>query len=282
MQFLSFMNAFALTAGALIWVNAAAAELPGTETPIGNGTVRSYAVVAADGAPTEIGVAFSNGALDGLPAEQNNTSRCFDLNGSGAIDTGECEGDYDFVLPLPAELTGRSDIPFGWAMVNWNPHGHPPQPWSVPHFDIHFYQISPEAVDAIRLGPCGIFMNCDDFQRAIKPVPAKYINADHISVEAAVAQMGNHLIDSKTPELGTPPQPFTHTWIFGAYDSHVIFHEVMVTADFLKAGADVCADIKQPEAWETAGYYPTRYCFHNEADGAVRVFMKDFVMREAG
>jgi hypothetical protein len=282
MQFLNITCASALVAGTFACFNAAANELPGAEMPIGGGTVRTYAVVGTDGAPTEIGVSFSKHALDGLPADSNNTNRCFDLDGSGVIDTGECDGDYDYVLPLPAELASRSDIPFDWAMVNWNPMGHPPQPWSVPHFDVHFYQISPDAVDAMRTGPCGIFMNCDDFQRAIKPVPAKYVNPDHVSVEAAVARMGDHLIDSLTPELGTPPQPFTHTFIFGAYDGHVIFHEVMVTRSFLEMGTDGCADIKRPQAWETAGYYPTRYCFRHEADGAVKIFMKDFVMREAG
>jgi len=270
----------ALLAGAGV---AGAAELTGASAPLGQGTVQSYAVIGADGAPTEIGVAFSKGALDGLPAEPNATSRCFDLNGDGKIaDHGECDGDYESDLPLPAELTGRDDIPFGWSMVNWGAHGHPPEAWLVPHFDIHFYQIPREAVQAMKIGSCGIFMDCADFELAVKPVPAKYVNPDHINVQAAVGQMGNHLIDSKTPELGNPPQPFTHTWIYGAFDGHVIFHEVMVTRDFLANGGDACADVKQPEAWEKAGYYPTRYCFRHDAEGGLKVFMTDFAKRDAG
>ncbi|MFQ5566590.1 MAG: hypothetical protein ACE5EU_09530, partial [Paracoccaceae bacterium] len=75
----------------------------------------------------------------------------------------------------------------------------------------------------------------------------------------------------------------THTWIFGAYDGHVIFHEVMATQAFLIFGLDHCADIKQPEAWERAGYYPTRYCFRREASGGrLKVFMEGFVLRPAG
>jgi hypothetical protein len=260
-----------------------AQELAGASAPLGQGTVESYAVIGTGGVPQEIGIVFSKGALDGLPQRRNNTSRCFDLDKNGVInDAGECEGDYENNLPFPAEVTGRTDIPFDFAMVNWNPEGHPPEPWLPAHFDIHFYQIPESAVDSMRVGSCGIFMNCDDFQRAIRPVPAKYVHPEHASVEAAVGRMGDHLIDTMTPEFGTPPKPFTHTWIFGAYDGSVIFHEVMATQSFMALGPDTCAPIKQPEAWEKAGYYPTRYCFSHAPDGALKVFMEGFVLRPAG
>ncbi len=261
-----------------------AAELAGASAPLGQGTVGSYAVIGADGVPAEIGIVFSKGALDGLPPEPNRTSRCVDLDGNGQInETGECDGDYQSDLPFPAEVTARADISFVFTMVNWNAFGHQPEPWLLPHFDIHFYQIPKSAVDAIRLGPCGILINCEDFERAVKPVPAKYIHPEHASVGAAVGQMGNHLIDTKTPEMGDPPEIFTHTWIFGAYDGRVIFHEIMATQDFLSSGEDLCADIKQPEAWRQGGYYPTRYCFRNEdPSGRLRVFMEGFVLRPAG
>jgi hypothetical protein len=263
--------------------NAHAGAITGASASQGQGTVESYAVIGPDGAPQEIGIVFSKGGLDGLPERRNNTSRCFDLDNNGVINgTGECEGDYEITLPFPDEVTGHADLPFDFAMVNWNPEGHPPEPWLPAHFDIHFYQIPESAVDAMRVGSCGIFINCDDFQRAIKPVPAKYVHPEHASVEAAVGRMGNHLIDTMTPEFGTPPKPFTHTWIFGAYDGSVIFHEVMATRAFMVLGPDLCNSIKQPEAWEQAGYYPTRYCFNHAPDGALRVFMEAFVLRPAG
>jgi hypothetical protein len=263
--------------------NVTADEIEGASAPLGQGVVQSYAVTSANGLPVEIGVSFSAGAFDGLPEARNNTSRCFDLDGNGVFnDTGECEGDYETTLSLPAEVSGRDDIPFVFAMVNWNPEGHPPEPWLPPHFDIHFYQVPESTVEEIRVGPCGIFMDCDDFQRAIKPVPAKYVHPEHANVDAAVGQMGNHLIDTMTPELGIPPEPFTHTWIFGTYDGSVIFHEVMSTHSFMMLGADTCAEIKQPAAWEQAGYYPSRYCFRHGADGVLQVVMEGFVMRDAG
>ena len=255
---------------------------PMTSAPLGAGSVESYAMFGADGAPTEIGVAFSAGAFDGLPPEPSVTGRCFDVNRSGAIERDECEGDHEVALPFPASVRERADIPFDFAMVNWNPHGHDPEAWSVPHFDMHFYSIPREAVAEIALGPCGYFIDCAAFERAVKPVPAQFIHADHANVDGAVGLMGNHLIDTKSPELADPAIPFTHTWIFGAFDGHVIFHEVMATHAFLATTADLCADIKQPEAWERAGYYPTRYCFRRDGgDGSLRVFMSDFVMRPA-
>ena len=156
------LTAFALGLGLSVPLAASAAELTGTTAPHGDGTVSSYAVIGDDGTPAEIGIVFSAGALDGLPEARNATSRCFDLNGNGAIDAqGECEGDYEVDLPFPAEVTGRDDIPFEFAMVNWNPEGHPPPPWLLPHFDIHFYQVPLATVDDIRVGSCGIFIDCE-------------------------------------------------------------------------------------------------------------------------
>ena len=57
----------------------------------------------------------------------------------------------------------------------------------------------------------------------------------------------------------------------------------MATRVFLTSGQDLCADIKLPEAWQQAGYYPTRYCFRNEASSRrLKVFIEGFVLRPAG
>lgn len=256
----------------------------GASAPLGKGSVASYTLLSDDGAPSEIGIVFSSGAFDGLPTEKSATSRCFDRDGNGSIDNaGECEGDHQLVLPFAADLSARDDIPFVFAMVNYNAHGHPPEAWSVPHFDMHFYSVPLAEVDAIRTGPCDFFIDCDDRERALAPVVPRYVHADFANVGATVGQMGNHLIDTKTPELAGQGTPFTHTWIFGAYDGRVTFHEVMATTGFLSTTGDLCTDVKQPEAWQVAGYYPTRYCFRRDgADGGLRVYMSDFVLRPAG
>lgn len=258
-------------------------ERVGASAPMGRGTVHSYTLLGADGAPAEIGVVLSAGALRGLPEAPNNISRCFDTNGNGVInEAGECEGDYQLTLPFAADPAGRGDIPFVFAMVNYQPHGHPPLPWAVPHFDLHFYSITPEEVEAVRVGPCEFFIDCEVRERALKPVPAAYIHPDFADVGATVGLMGNHLIDTRTPELAEAGPPFTHTWIYGAFEGRIIFHEVMATNAFLTSTPDLCVDIKQPAAWQRAGHYPTRYCFRREPDDGVRVYLADFVMRPAG
>lgn len=278
----TFLAAASAAASLCIASGASAAGMDGASAPLGNGTATAYAVIGAGGAPTEIGVRFSAGAFDGLPDRRNATSRCFDLNGDGQIaEHGECEGDYESSLTLPGAVTGRTDIPFTFAMVNWNPEGHEPEAWAPPHFDVHFYREPLAEVDAMAVGPCGIFIDCKVLQSALMPVDPKYVAPNHVSVGAAVGRMGNHLIDVTTPELGNPPVPFTHTWIYGAYAGKIIFDEVMATRDYLAGGPEGCHPVRQPQAWAQGGYYPTQYCFAPTGDGGLKVYMAGFKRRNA-
>jgi hypothetical protein len=281
------MRILAISLG-LAWIiglaspDSRAATLLGDAQKIGAGEVRSYAELDAGGTPTAIGILFGPGAFVGLPHQRNATSRCFDLNENGRIDeTGECEGDYELRLALPAGLAERDDIPYRWIGLNWNPEGHPPAAWAPPHFDMHFYAVSQAEIDGIRVGGCEIFIHCEDLKRATKTVPPRYVAADHVDVKAAVSGMGNHLIDVRTPELGNPPQEFTHTWIYGAYDGQITFYEPMITLAFLLGRPDVCAPIRQPEARERSGLYPTEYCMRYDAGSkATTVSLEGLVQRD--
>lgn len=260
----------------------AASVMEGPAAQQGEGAVAAFAEMEADGSPRAIGVRFGDGALEGLPSARNNTSRCFDVDGDGQITAHECEGDYELRLVLPEEIAGRPDIPFSWVMLNWNPEGHAPEAWHHPHFDVHFYIMPQAELDQIAVGQCGIFVDCAAFERARMPVPARYVHADHVSVDAVVGLMGNHLIDSTAPELNDSAHRFTHSWIFGAYDGEIIFYEVMLTHEHMLSAQSGCYPIKQPEAWQTAGWYPTSYCIRHDAAGNVHtVSMEDFVLREA-
>lgn len=256
----------------------------GDSVKMGQGAARTYLEVDAEDKPVSLGVVFDKRLLEGLPAEPNNSGRCFDGNGNGHFDEHECVGDYEIVLAMPQEVAGRSDIPFQWVGLNWNPYGHmhpAPPPWAAPHFDFHFYTAKQETIQQIRTGTCAELIDCEDFKRAQVPVPAKYVAPDHIDVGAAVPAMGNHLIDPTSPELVDPNQKFTHTWIYGAYDGHIIFYEPMITRDFLLSQPDVCTSLKMPQAWETSGYYPTKYCVrYFEESGEYKVSLEEFVMRQ--
>ena len=153
-----------------------AATLTGESQKLGGGSAHFYADLKEDGSPTAIGIAFDEASLEGLPKTRNTTGRCFDLNGDGKFNHDECEGDHETKLGPPHQLAGRRDIPFKWIGVNWNTEGHPPMKvYGLPHFDFHFYMVRKEEIGGIRTGRCGFFMNCDDFKRATKPVPPKYV-----------------------------------------------------------------------------------------------------------
>lgn len=251
---------------------------------MGNGTIRAYLAVDSADVPVELGVVMDGRALDGLPAEPSTTGRCFDLNGNGRIDAGsECEGDHEVVLALPSVVSDRWDIPFQWLAVNWNVHGHaPPGIYDLPHMDFHFYIANEASVRAIGTGSCGFFIDCEHFKRATQPVTGKYVDSRHVSVDAAVAAMGNHLVDTTAPELAKPPKKFTHTFIFGAYDGRITFYEPMVTREYLLSKPVMCAPIKQPSAWQISGYYPARYCIrHHDKVDKYTVSLEGLEMRKA-
>jgi len=281
----------AVLAGAAVSLAANAAgprgatTLHGPEVPVGNGTARMFIERGPGGEPRAVGIALSEAALSGLAKRMNTTSRCFDKNGDGAIAHGECLGDYQAELALPE---GASDLqlPFRWATVNWNPEGHlapAPPVWSAPHFDFHFFLAEPALIHGIRTGPCAEFIDCADSARAATPLPARHAPEDYSDVGAAVAAMGNHLVDVRDPELADPKLGFSHTFIYGAYDGKLIFLEPMVSHAFLSQRPQDCRPIRLPKAYATAGYYPAAYCVrHDAATGTYRVTLEGLAYRRAG
>ena len=255
---------------------------PGWRFELGKGTVSSFAELDAAGKPAAIGILLSRSALEGLPAGSDG-HHCFDRNNDGKVDPKtECNETFEFVIPLPDVVTRRADFPFKWVLFNWNPVGHgPPGVFDVPHFDVHFY-IEPRIADifAITSGPCGPeFVRCDQEARGKQPLPSNYLHPD-FKVSAVAPAMGAHYRDSTDPVFKR--QPFTRSWIFGAYDGKIIFYENMVTRAFLLANADVCDTIKSPAAVGQSGYYPTVSCVrHDPASGEHEVTLEKFVYREA-
>ncbi|HEX5962825.1 MAG TPA: hypothetical protein VFY42_03830 [Gemmatimonadales bacterium] len=246
--------------------------LRGRVERIGAGTIQSFVTLDRSGAPIAIGVAMSAGALELLPPVPNTVSRCFDLDGNGRHTQHECIGDEERILDVPA---GSSDgLPFRWIQVNWNPAGHH-APYARPHFDFHFHTGARGLLEAIAPGRCGELADCGDFKRATQPVPAQYLPNGYIDVGAVVSRMGNHLLDSQSPEL-KDSLPFTSTFIYGSYDGELIFWEPMITLDLLQRTQDTCMEIRQPNAFRQAGYYPTQYCVRQDRRGQRTVSLERF------
>lgn len=234
----------------------------GQSAALGNGEVSVYAVLDNENegarrggrALVEMGVEIPSKVMNSLP--QDNVA---------------------LVLNFPAQA---KNTPIQYMMLDWNPHGHEPAGvYDRPHFDFHFYMQDLEDVMAIDPGPCS-GLACDDYARAVKPVPAQFLPEGYINVNSVVPYMGNHLVDPTSPEFSGIP--FTRTWLYGAYDGHITFYEPMITRAALMQEPNQCANLKLPRQYEESGYYPTKYCteFDKAAD-VYRISIKGFVYRTA-
>ena len=259
--------------------------LHGPEVNVGGGTARLFVEVGVKGEPQSLGIKLTDQALGGLARRMNTTSRCWDKNGDGTASHGECLGDYEAVLALPPGAEGLG-LPVRWATVNWNPEGHlapAPPVWSAAHFDFHFFLVDSALIRGIRTGPCAEFIHCDDFARAQRPLPPAQVPDGYIDVGAAVAGMGNHLVDSRDPELADPALGFSRTFIYGTYDGRLIFLEPMVSHAYLMSRPQECTPLRTPRSVARAGWYPTRYCVrHDPGEGTHRVTLEGLLYRKAG
>lgn len=208
-------------------------------------------VVSKDNVPQELSFVVNDAVLNTAPP-------------AGEGETGHNPAN-DFLIPLPA--TASAITPFKWIMLNWNPAGHEPDHiYTIPHFDIHFYETTPEEV-----------MGYMDQAKLNAEVPSGYVPANHIS-GPGVPMMGKHYIDATSPELNG--QTFTQTFLYGAYDGKVVFYEPMITLDFLKNTAHFDRTIPQPTKFAKAGYYPTKMKVQKR-NGQTEVTLYGFEKRQA-
>jgi hypothetical protein len=243
----------------------------GSAQSLGNGQVRAY-VVRKDGtgAPIEVGVAFSEAAMENLPAAMHH---------AGADAAGAHVMSTELILQLPA----NHGTQFKFVQVGWNPAGHePPGVYDLPHFDFHFYNISkderdkivptnPEYVTSARNAPEG------QYAREFFVNPAVALKAPAEAL--AVPQMGVHWLDARSPELqrmvGNPDgyKPFTATYIQGAWNGKFIFEEPMITRAHImarksatdSAGRDQIIPLSSAVKASPAGYYPAAYRIQYDA-----------------
>ena len=102
----------------------------GESKPVGNGTVRTWVTVDAKGAPSAVGVTFSETTLLGLPM---------------TLPKDDIGWEWNLALPTEAKVA-----PFDHVAFYWNPKGHIPDGiYNVSHFDIHFFMV-PEPTRAAK------------------------------------------------------------------------------------------------------------------------------------
>lgn len=220
----------------------------GTVSAFAGGTGHSYVVLDPDRQVTEVGIRFSENVLSTLPS-------------------GTAMVDYTFDLPAEASLT-----PYQQVVVGWNPMGHPPTVYQAPHFDVHFYQISPAARE--QISPADPLYS----SKLARQPAAALIPANYVMSPGGVPRMGAHWSDTTAPEQNG--QPFTSTFIYGSYDGAFIFAEPMIATSFLATHPTKTSTLKLPAGYATPGRYPTTYTVSFDAtSGEYVVALGGFVTR---
>jgi hypothetical protein len=236
----------------------------GTPVRLGNGRARTYVVLdaARGNVPIELGVALDEAALEGLPAPTPHAP--------GGGDGHEHLDMHSTDVPMPAV----NPTPIKFLELDWNPQGHElPGIYDVPHFDFHFYAITPAERDAIVPSDPQFQQRADNHPAAAYRLPFFSTLTPPGVPTPAVPRMGVHWIDVRTPELqgllGNPAgyRPFTTTFIHGSWDGRFVFYEPMVTRAFIlgrktattAAQRDSVIALPTAERYQPAGYYPSAY-----------------------
>lgn len=236
---------FVMLGGLFVTVQAETKTLWGESKALGKGTSRTFVIVNDQDKPVSLGIAFTKKALSGLPTEAE---------------------PPEIMLPLPEKVDVHQ---FKYVVINWNPQGHVPKMYQVPHFDFHFYLMLNEEREKITEN--------DTAQFAKAPSP-QFLPVDYVQAPGGIPRMGSHWVDKTAPEL--QGKPFTKTFIYGSYDGKVTFYEPMVSMAFLKTKPNFSTPIKQPAAFEKSGFYPTSYRItYDKKHGEYRVSLDDLTFR---
>lgn len=218
----------------------------GSAVEVGDGVARAWVKENQDGEPLEAGLNLSAKALENLPHEHT-----------------------AYVLPFHPNKGMRF---YKHVLLDWSPHGHePPGVYDLPHFDVHFYITSAEERESIGL------------QEDPDPAPGmQYVPEDYWQMPGVVPGMGSHWADLRAPELDPASgEIFTHTFILGSFGGWWTFWEPMVTLEFLQSKPKVEVPVRQPQAWQRDGWYPTGYKIEwSEKPDQVSIVLTGLTWRE--
>ena len=167
------------------------------------------------------------------------------------------------VVALPA--TVRDQMGVHSIKFYWEAHGHPPGPYLTPHFDFHFYTISPEEVDAI---------DCSDLSKPGSPhtgyaLPDVEIPDVGLLIGLCVPEMGMHALLEE--ELASE-ELFSGTMVIGYYESRPIFFEPMVTRELLMTRQTFSLDMPSVPGATIPGSFEARF---DEAANVYRFVFSD-------
>ncbi|OGX87850.1 DUF5602 domain-containing protein [Hymenobacter glacialis] len=219
----------------------------GPAKPMGQGVGRAWVEVGSNGKPLAIGI---------------------DLSAKSMLSQGSSPTEYTLQLPHQVAVP-----PFDHIELGWNPQGHEPDHiYTLPHFDVHFYMISSAFQATIPFLAPPAF----DTQPA-----AKYLPADYLMGPGLVPNMGAHAVDLRSDEF-QPDGVFTKTFIYGSYQGRLTFLEPMFTLKYLEEMKSETIEIRQPQAFARAGYYPTTYTIsYTSSPKEYHISLNKFIYHEA-
>jgi hypothetical protein len=221
--------------------------LKGNVAQLYNGKAFTWAELKPDGTPAKLAISITDAALSSVPIDGNHNGH-----------------ENHLVLSLHQQ----HGTAFNHVLLDWNPSGHEGPMYMLPHFDFHYYFVTPAEVEATT-----------DNDKMNKFPDAAYLPAGHIAPAPGVPKMGMHWLDPTSPELGGG-KTFTQTFIYGSYDSKVTFMEPMITKSFIDTISNFSRAIPQPAKFQRSGYYPTRMSIKRH-DGLTDIILEDFVQRQA-
>ncbi len=227
----------------------------GPVVQVHNGKAWTWVQLNNAGNPEKLAVTIDDAALNSLPT-----------GGEGG-DNHDHNHENNWTLSFHPKAAA---IPFNHLGMGWNPDGHEPEIfYGKPHFDFHFYMMTPAEVAAIP--PYEV----DSLKFKNWPAPA-YFPVGYFNAGGGVPQMGAHWIDPTSGEFNG--QGFTQTFIYGSFDGKVNFYEPMITLEFLKNTSNFERSIPQPAKVQKTGYYPTKLRVVKH-DGLTEIILDGFVQR---
>ena len=179
------------------------------------------------------------------------SGECADAHGSElctwATTQGEATVEAGATVALASIENARPDAPQAWPPAQlatvalpagaggfdhltmfWEPMGHPPQVYLMPHFDFHFYLITADrrlAIDCADTTKPAVLP--EGYSLPDQPLPPEMVAVTGVEtlVGVCVPLMGMHAVNTAELEGGGP---FEGTMVVGYYGGEPVFLEPMI------------------------------------------------------
>ncbi|MBR59123.1 MAG: hypothetical protein CMH54_14030 [Myxococcales bacterium] len=211
--------------------------IEGESAMMGDSSIQTWAELDDDGVVIRVGFNAGASGLDALTDEEH------------------------LVVQWPEAV--QSQTFFNHLGLDFQNEGHGPPPYLFPHFDVHFYGVSPTdnaAIDCVEEPlpeglEAGVPASGNDYVPDFYLIPSTALDPDGTCVPG----MGVHAVDVRSPELHEEPEFFTTTLVLGYHNGALTFLEPMVTQEYLAARSEWGWDVPRPNILGRSVLWPARF-----------------------